>query len=178
MLIVDAPQVTYCLITHRVKKTHIQQPGLDYQGKLYLQDATYPAQARESAIHQARQKLLEDPDQILLLVNEGDRFSLWHHVKRAQKVSSVFAVDLKQLVAAMRQPGGVEVKNRPFRLKTYPHCFVGSEAVDWLVAYLRVSRGDSVRVGQRLLTENWIHHVVDEQAFQDDYFFYRFRADD
>jgi uncharacterized protein YlxW (UPF0749 family) len=77
----------------------------------------------------------------------------------------------------MQQPNGVTIQDRTFRLKTYAQCFVGSEAVDWLVNYLRVSRADAVRVGQRLLSENWIRHVVNEQTFQDDYFFYRFQSE-
>ena len=174
MLIVGSNQVTYCLVSSRINKAWVQQPGLEYQSKLYLKDTVYRQQDQQMAVYQARQKLLEDPDQPLLIVDDGDTLSLWHHPKKAQKVSSVFAVDLAQLATAMQQPDGVDIQDRTFRLKSYNQCFVGSEAVDWLVSYLRVSRADAVRVGQRLLTENWIRHVANESTFQDDYFFYRF----
>ena len=29
-------------------------------------------------------------------------------------------------------PHGVQCQDRRYRFKSYPHCFVGSEAVDWL----------------------------------------------
>ena len=177
VFIVDSNQVTYCLVSSRLNKARVQQPGLEYQGKLYLQDTVYRQQDKQMAVYQARQKLLEDPNQLLLIVDEGNTFSLWHHPKKAQKVSSIFAIDLAQLATAMRQPDGLAIQDRTFRLKAYAQCFIGSEAVDWLVNYLRVSRADAVRVGQRLLTDNWIRHVVNEQTFQDDYFFYRFRSE-
>jgi hypothetical protein len=177
VFIVDSSQVTYCLVSSRLNKARVQQPGLEYQGKLYLKDAVYRQQDKQMAVYQARQKLLEDPDQLLLIVDEGDTLSLWYQPKKPQKVNSIFAIDLAQLAAAMQQPNGVTIQDRTFRLKTYAQCFVGSEAVDWLVNYLRVSRADAVRVGQRLLSENWIRHVVNEQTFQDDYFFYRFQSE-
>ena len=78
----------------------------------------------------------------------------------------------------MRNVGGIHIKDRIFRLKTYRQCFIGSEAVDWLVSYLKSSREEAVQVGQCLVSENWIHHVLDEQMFQNQYFFYRFRWDE
>jgi hypothetical protein len=177
MLILQAEQVTYCLVSSRIDQARVQRPGLDYLGKLYVKDKTYRQQEKQTAIQRARQKLLEKQDLALLLVEDGDTITLWYHPKKAEKVSSIFAIDLKQLTAAMGEEGGVAIKNRQFRLKTYPNCFVGSEAVDWLVTYLRVSREDAVRVGQRLVSENWIQHVAKESVFQDDFFFYRFRQE-
>ncbi|NJN20130.1 MAG: hypothetical protein HC812_01620 [Leptolyngbya sp. RL_3_1] len=177
MLILHAEQVAYCLVSSRVDQVKVQQPGLEYQGRFYLKDAAYPHRDKQKAIQQARQKLLEEQDQALLLVEEAAMITLWHHVRKAQKVSSIFAVNLQQLAAAMGGTEGVAIKNRQFRLKTYSNCFVGSEAVDWLVAYLRVSREEAVRVGQRLMSENWIDHVAKEPAFKDDFFFYRFRQE-
>lgn len=178
MLILQAEQVAYCLVSSRVDQARVQRPGLDYLGKLYVKDKTYRQEEKQTAIHQARQKLLDKQDLALLMLEDGGTITLWHHPKRAEKVSSVFAVDLKQLATAMGEVGGVEIKNRQFRLKNYPHCFVGSEAVDWLVAYLRVSREEALRVGQRLMSENWIQHVVKESVLKDDFFFYRFRQDE
>jgi hypothetical protein len=177
MLILPAEQVTYCLVSSRIDKARVQRPGLEYQGRFYLKDATYPQRDKQAAVQQARQKLLVQPEQALLLVEEGDIITLWHYARKAQKVSSIFAIDLKQLAAAMGDDDGVAIKSRQFRLKTYPNCFIGSEAVDWLVNYLRMSREDAVRVGQRLMSENWIRHVANESTFQDDFFFYRFRQD-
>ena len=62
------------------------------------------------------------------------------------------------------------------KLKLYPNCFVGNEAVSWLSDRLKISREEAIEVGQRLIDENWIHHVTHEQPFQDGNFFYRFLA--
>lgn len=86
--------------------------------------------------------------------------------------------DLKQLVIQMRSAAGVSIKDRRHNLTTYRKCFVGSEAVQWLIGNLGLTLNEAVRVGQRLLKRGIIHHVVDEQDFKNDYLFYRFYADE
>lgn len=73
---------------------------------------------------------------------------------------------------------GVEVRNRRYRLKKYKRCFVGSEAVDFMVlSGWAKSRSDAVRIG-RLLQEQFslFEHVVEPEKhfFEDDYLFYKF----
>lgn len=180
MFILQADQVNYC--TLRLPSTatdkSVQVPGLEYQHKLYVRTNTYRQQDSQTALQNARQKLLDLKGRIALLVEDGDTITLWCHEKQAQKVDAIDALDLKQLVAAMRDIGGIQIKDRQFHLKTYPQCFVGAEAVDWLANHFNTSREQAMQVGKRLMDENWIHHVVDEQPFQDDYFFYRFRWDE
>lgn len=49
-------------------------------------------------------------------------------------------VDVEKLVSDMSSLyGGVVVKDRKWRLKTYKKCFVGSEAVEWLMTKLKLS---------------------------------------
>ena len=43
---------------------------------------------------------------------------------------------------------------------------------------LNISREQAVDIGRRLVKEQWIHHVVDQQDFEDGYFFYRFYWDE
>lgn len=44
--------------------------------------------------------------------------------------------------------GGVDIKDRIYRARTYRMCFVGQEAVDWLVKALRLdSREEAVLLG-------------------------------
>jgi len=59
---------------------------------------------------------------------------------------------LDDLLPQFRDPaGGVECKNRKAFLKTHSNCFVGSEAVDWLVENLNVSRSTGIELGQKMM---------------------------
>ena len=178
MFILSSEQVDFCTLSNRIGEQLVQIPGLEYQRKLYIKGETYNQQDRQTAVQKARQKVLELKGQPMILVEECDTLTLWYHDKTVEKVNPLLVMDLQELVAAMRNVGGIQIKERHFHLKSYRQCFVGSEAVDWLVSHLKISRQDAVIVGQRLINENWIHHVLDEQAFQDGYFFYRFRWDE
>jgi len=86
-------------------------------------------------------------------------------------------IGVEELVSCMSHPAsGVEVKDRKYHLKTYKKCFVGSEAVDWLVAKLNlVDREDAVSVGRELMRLQFFSHVCDDsQKFKDAYLFYKF----
>jgi potassium efflux system protein len=85
---------------------------------------------------------------------------------------------LRDLAARLRGPGGVHVADRRHRLAFFRRCFVGREAVDWLVAHEGLSREDAVAVGQRLVALGVLHHVLDEHPFRDGALFYRFRDDE
>jgi hypothetical protein len=88
------------------------------------------------------------------------------------------AVDIEALVTAMREPGGLEIKDRRDHLNFYPACFIGSEAVEWLVQTQNCTREEAIQLGQILIVRGIIHHVLDEYPFRDDYFFYSFYADE
>lgn len=87
-------------------------------------------------------------------------------------------LDLDTLAARMRGAEGVAVADRRHLLQTYPRCFVGSEAVAWLMRTQDLSRVEAVALGQRLVERGLVHHVLDEHPFRDGAFFYRFTADD
>merc|ERR1711991_59666 len=74
----------------------------------------------------------------------------------------------------MRAPGGVEVADRTYRLRTYPLCFVGSQAVDWLVRATQASRKQALRIGRRMVELGLIAHVAGEHQLKDAFLFYRF----
>jgi potassium-dependent mechanosensitive channel len=86
--------------------------------------------------------------------------------------------ELAEVARRLRSAGGVAVRDRRHLLSVYPRCFVGREAVDWLVAHEGLSRGESVTLGQRLLELGEIRHVLDEHDFRDGHLFYRFRGED
>ncbi len=85
---------------------------------------------------------------------------------------------LAALVARMRGPDGLAIADRRHLLRVYARCFLGSDAVDWLVACEQVTRGEAVALGQRLVAQGFVRHVLDEHDFKDAPLFYRFRADE
>jgi len=94
-------------------------------------------------------------------------------------------IDLADLQARMRFGGsgavladGLAIGDRSYMGKTYPRCFVGSEAVDWLARTCGLTRGAAEGIGQSLVELGALHHVVDEHGFIDGNFFYRFREDE
>lgn len=80
---------------------------------------------------------------------------------------------LRDLNAAFR--AAVVVKDRKHRLSTFKQCFVGREAVDWLVASSHAaSRKDAVRIGRALADIALFEHVTRDHEFEDGHYFYRF----
>jgi hypothetical protein len=75
---------------------------------------------------------------------------------------------------------GVDAGTHIFHFKRYSRCFIGSEAVDYMVnSNMATSRKDAVLLGQRLSEEiNLFHHVKREHKFSDDFKFYRYPEDD
>ncbi|KAL7837393.1 hypothetical protein SRHO_G00271040 [Serrasalmus rhombeus] len=75
---------------------------------------------------------------------------------------------------------GKLIKDRRVHLRTYPNCFVAQELVDWLTVHKEVpDRDTAVKVMQRLMDHDIIHHVCDKwPMFKDAKLLYRFRKDD
>jgi len=82
----------------------------------------------------------------------------------------------RDLWRSMGANGGLEIKDRSYRMRIWPACFVGSEAVDWLVSHLRVSRSEALRCGRAMLAVGLIRHVAGEHDFKDGGFFYSLAA--
>jgi potassium efflux system protein len=84
---------------------------------------------------------------------------------------------LDALAARMRGAGGVALADRRWRLGTYPSCFVGREAVDWMVRNEALGRREAVEAGRGLVRRGLVRHVLDEHGFEDAHLFYRFAGD-
>lgn len=72
---------------------------------------------------------------------------------------------------------GVSVKDHMYHLKRYRNCFVGREAIDFMVeSNMATTREDAIFLGQRFMRElNLFHHVHwDHTILKDDYLFYEF----
>jgi potassium-dependent mechanosensitive channel len=83
--------------------------------------------------------------------------------------------NIQAIATAMQGAGGVEVSDRWYRHNLYPACFIGSEAVAWLVQTQNCTREEAIYLGQILLDQGIIQHVSEDYPFRDGYVFYRFQ---
>ena len=80
---------------------------------------------------------------------------------------------LHALWQRMGSTGGVEVRDRLHLLRPYTACFVGRQALDWIVRELGVSRDEALRQARALVALGLVRHVLDEHDFEDAELFYR-----
>jgi hypothetical protein len=81
---------------------------------------------------------------------------------------------LEPVLARLRAPGALAVADRSWRGRAYPACWVGSEAVDAVIASFGGPRARARLALQRLMQLGFIEHVVHEQPLHDGHYFYRF----
>jgi hypothetical protein len=87
--------------------------------------------------------------------------------------------NLEHLTRRIRQLFDIQDRTYGFPSKTYPKCFVGSEAVAQLIREgIALDTEDALSVGNMLLDAGVFHHVLDEHAFKNEKLFYRFIADE
>jgi hypothetical protein len=73
----------------------------------------------------------------------------------------------------------IEIRNRSWMKRVHRDCFIGSEAVDFLVTQgLADNRKQAVEIGRKMVTKKMVRHVTDSQKFGDSYHYYRFAEDD
>ena len=70
----------------------------------------------------------------------------------------------------------LDIRDRPYRLQHYPHCFVGAEAVAWIARRWSRSNAEAVALGQALGTLGLLAHVAQEHPLLEDRLFYRLAA--
>jgi len=84
---------------------------------------------------------------------------------------------VKSIVKDLRDH--LEVKDRTYRLKTYPQCFVGAEAVTYLLSSgYATTEEDAVSLGEGLREMDVFDHVTKDHPFKNEYLFYRFSEDE
>ena len=84
------------------------------------------------------------------------------------------ALDPGESLAELMGPEGVPITDRSYLGKVYPHCWLGSEAVDRLVALNGLQRHDAWVWLHRLMQFGLIEHVTHARPFVDGTFYYRF----
>jgi Domain found in Dishevelled, Egl-10, and Pleckstrin (DEP) len=100
---------------------------------------------------------------------EADYFYRLGSSKKADSIS------LQTALQTLKTNEATLVKDRMYGSKTYPLCFVGSEAVDLLVNTFNLNRLDAYIVMQRLHNLRLFGHVLGEHGFEDGKLFYVFR---
>lgn len=183
-MLLKSQDVSYCQLVRQFGTTSEIVSGVSFKGNLFVRGNSYPVQQRQAAITEMRRSYLDpEPAIACLLVDDGNIATIWYEDRYIIKVVEssqdiVKYYDLAQLVKEMRSPQGVEIKNRSqsFRLP-FVRCFIGREAVDWISAKLAISRPEAVALGQRLITDNWLRNLSNQQPFEDADFFYQFCMD-
>jgi len=75
----------------------------------------------------------------------------------------------------MDKKNGVVVKDRTYHLRVYKECFLGNEAVDWLLLHTHITEREAAGATlNEMMNKNLIKHVADYPTFRDGKFFYRF----
>ena len=82
--------------------------------------------------------------------------------------------ELEETLARMHGAAGVPRADRRHWLRNYRDCFVGEEAIAWLVEREGLTRNESRVLCERLAELGWIRHVLDEHGFVDGGLYYRF----
>ena len=75
-------------------------------------------------------------------------------------------MNLEEIAAQFRD--GVEIKDRRYRFIKYRACFVGNEAVDFLIRHgLATTRDEAVVLGQSIMKEiGSFEHVTRDHSFE------------
>jgi len=188
MLLLSAHQVRYCQLARRAQNGEVEViPGIAYYGKVFVRGEIFPISQKTRAIEYSRQQFTEYEEQVyILIVEEDDRLTLWYENSEVTRLASnkdeyfsdfISSIDLKQLVAKMNSATGLPTQTKRRGFRTFRDCFSARDAIDWLEHDLQINRTDAIRLGQRLLQENWIvpltHHSL---PFQEGDALYNFGA--
>ena len=186
MHILSNQQVQYCNLFCHIDGSVTYLPGVLYGNKLFKKNKFFNLEQEQEALEYGKSHFLAakgEKSYILLKDNIG--FTVWIEDSSAelcpnnnQDIDIINTIDIEELVTKMRNIGGIKIQDRNYKFKTYHKCFVGNEAVEWMRTNLSLSTEQAIRLGQRLIDEKLIHHVVDQQNFANEFFFYRFYWDE
>ncbi|MFM2315576.1 MAG: hypothetical protein RLZZ04_4854 [Cyanobacteriota bacterium] len=200
MLFLDHTQVQYC----KIQSGDQTLPGLIYNNNLFIREKAFPKEEIEAAIKECREEYLdhEERSQIATLLVKGQNsVGIWMQNNKyksniipgssesptttaaqsstdlAPSKGNAQRISLRQLAIEMHSEKGVEIKTRRYKLMLFQRCFLGNEAVDWIVKKVKVSREDAIALGQKMLEKGIFQHVAEEHPFKDEPLFYRFNED-
>ena len=111
---------------------------------------------------------------LLVHVTHGHSFENENLFFRLAVSDAVDRLNLGKIHAELSGKHGVAVADRSYLGKVYPDCWIGSEAVDWLVARYKLARHEAWIVLERLAQFGLLEHVLQEHDIQDSEYYYRF----
>ncbi len=171
-----------------------------YQDRVLIKGPVFALDKEMVALQYCQSYVKKHSGSYCLVVKEKYYFQLWKeksviknsinkhleskdnistNIENISKQKDVIAnIEIDKVIEKMRNIGGVKIKNRRYNLRVYPNCFIGTEAVEWMISNLNLSTDQAVQLGQRLIDEKFIHHVLDRHNFQNEYLFYRFYWDE
>jgi hypothetical protein len=199
MLFLDHTQVQYC----KIQSGDQTLSGLIYNNNLFIREKAFPKEEIEAAIKECREEYLDHKERsqiATLLVKGKNSVGIWMQnnkyksniipnsseqtTAKPQSSPDNFPpkgngqrISIRQLAIEMHSEQGVEIKTRRYKLMLFQRCFLGNEAVDWIVNKVKISREDAIALGQKMLDKGIFQHVTNEQQFKDEPLFYRFNED-
>ncbi len=185
MIILTSEKVNYCNLIRQAQDKTEYLPGVSYREKLYVKDANFSREDKAKALELCRNKFLATKEKFAyLIVQDSLGYIVWKKEEKVEIASKILIhdlveeIDIDELVAKMRNVGGIAIKDRTHSLKKYPKTFIGSETVEWFQEILELSLDEAIRLGQKLIDQKIIHHVVDQHQFENEFLFYRFYWDE
>ncbi|KAG8962767.1 vacuolar membrane-associated protein iml1 [Tulasnella sp. 419] len=99
--------------------------------------------------------------------------------KKQHSTKVVEGFPLSNLIKAMKEEGGVHIKDRQWHNRLYPDSFLGFEFVSWLVREYKdvPTRESAVAWGVQLMELELIEHCRGNHGFLDGNYFYRIKGD-
>ena len=185
MQILNDDWVDYCNVSSNLSGELKYLPGISFNNKLFIKRKLFSLDEKSKAIEYCKQKYLEAKGATsYVLVEYTTGLIVWIEDKSAKVIGNedpvdiINTIDLEDLVSQMRSIDGIKIKDRKYNFRIYKQCFVGEEACQYLIEKLEISIEQAINLGQKLIDEKWIHHVADDQPFNNGYFFYRFYRDE
>jgi hypothetical protein len=170
MLVIAINEVEFCGIQRPMQPITL---GFTYQDlPYYLEPSPWVKETTAKDHFRAR---LEKPHTVgerCLLVEGSEGFRLAIHEPDLQVIP--YAEALAHLCNHMQVSGTLKIGTHRWGLRSYDNSFVGSDAVTWLASYLHISRPEAIALGQSCIDQGLFNHVLGEQPFADEYYFYRF----
>lgn len=197
MLMLDSEQVEYRQVSGYVDNQEKTTSGLIYRGRVFTLAKSFDRSELQQAIKECREEYLDHEERTkipTLLVKDSNSVGIWMQDDRyqissepqatakpeatPQNITKVDKISVRQLAVEMRADKDLEIKTRRYKLKLYQRCFVGSEAVDWMVKNYGISRADAVLLGQKLIDKKIAYCAVEKNVFKDQELYYRFHEDE
>ena len=181
MQILNERQVSYCNVVVEQKCLL----GMSFQNKIYLKNKLYSQSNKYNAIEYCKQKYLDAKgSKSYALVENAMGFTVWGENKSAKILGQedpleiIHNIDLEDLVSRIRSVREIEIKDRQYNTNIYQEYILGSEVGKYLINSLELSIEQAIGLGQRLMDDKWIQHIVDRQPFANEHLSYRFYWDE